>query len=326
MPPKRVLIVDNNRANRESLKYLLAQRNLEVLEACTCEEALNVLGKEELDAVLTDTELPTKSGLYLLFQVKQKYAEIEVILLTSNASSYNLLQALRNGAYDFIVRPIDSGEILFNALDRAFEQVDLRRRKADLIRELEVKNHALKQALELSKALNESVDELASAKEVGEVLKKLLGLAMEKLRAQRGFLGLFDQATGELGIKVSEGIPHSLTQVFSSHLPAGLMLAIARRGKPVLIPENPPEKLAALANEAERQVLLSQPGLVSAPLRFKNRVVGLVVLLGHPEDQAFSEPHLQFITQLSHHAALAVEKAGIIHQLRRGKACPAETT
>ena len=61
------------------------------------------------------------------------------------------------------------------------------------------------------------------------------------------------------------------------------------------------------------------PGLLAAPLCRKERVVGTVILSGHSAGNPFEEHDLHFLIQLAHHAALGLEKLGLIHQLQRGK-------
>ncbi|OGR29536.1 MAG: hypothetical protein A2091_03300 [Desulfuromonadales bacterium GWD2_61_12] len=322
MELKRILIVDDAPPRREVLLRLLQEKQYEVLEAATCEEALDVLRTEHVFLVLTETELPTKSGLFLLKTVKDSYPDIEVILITHNASSYNLLQALRLGAYDFIVRPIDTGEILYNAVDRAFGHMQLRTQNARLLKESENHNRFLRRSLKMMKALNLSTERLAAAMGIEELLMELLDSAMKEIQAKRGFLALFDKTSGELGLKAGEGIPTELCRLYASRIPAGLTTEIARRGKPLLVAGELPPKIAALATVAERENLLAAPGLLAAPLRLKERSIGVVILSGHPDACCFGEHDLHFLIQLSQHAALALEKTGIIHQLRRGKTLP----
>lgn len=319
MELKRILIVDDAAPRREVLLQLLKDRHYEVLEAATCEEALDVLSRERVSLVLTETELPSKSGLFLLKTVKDGYPDIEVILITHNASSYNLLQALRLGAYDFIVRPVDTGEILYNAVDRAFGHMQLRTQNAKLLRELEDHNRFLRRSLKMMKALNLSTERLTAAVGIEELLRELLDSAMKEIQAKRGFLALFDKTSGELGLKAGEGIPTDLCRLYAARIPAGLTTEIARRGKPLLVSGNLPPKIAALATVAERDNLLAAPGLLAAPLRLKERSIGVIVLSGHKGTAGFGEHDLHFLIQLSQHAALALEKTGIIHQLRRGK-------
>jgi CheY-like chemotaxis protein len=316
----RVLIVDNIEERRDALNRMLREKHIEVLEADSCESALTLLRTETVPLVLTETELPTKSGLFLLQKVKQKYPDTEVILITHNASSYNLLQALRNGAYDFIVRPIDTGEILYNSLERAFGHVQLRQQNSQLLTELARNNRSLTHSLKMFKALNASIERVAAAMDIETLFMELLTSTMDVLQSRRGFLALFDRSGERLALKVGTGIPNDVCRRYAVGLPKGVTTAIAARGKPVLVRGPLPDWLAALADAEEQTDLLAAPGLLAAPLKLRGRVVGIVTLSGSPPDRPFTEHEMHFLIQLSHHAALALEKAGVIHQLRRENA------
>ena len=315
---RRLLIVDHSAERRASLRQLLEERQIVALEADSCESALAILIVEPVSLVLTETELPTKSGLYLLQKVRQKHPDVEVILLTHNASSYNLLQALRNGAYDFIVRPIDTGEILHNALDRAFSHIQLRHQNNQLLSELAQHNRFLSHSLTMLKALNTSIERVAAAIDIETLFMELLTSAVEELHLKRGFLALFDRTSDKLALKAGAGIPTAVCRQYATAIPQGLTTKIASRGKPLLVPGELPAKLQRAADPGELADLLASPGLLAAPLSLRDRVVGIVVLSGTRPDHPFTEHEMHFLIQLSHHAALALEKAGIIHQLKRG--------
>jgi len=315
----QLLIVDPSVSRRASLKDLLAQQNYRVLEAESCEQALDLMASAPVPVILTDTELPTKSGLFLLQQVKQDYPGTEVILLTLNASSYNLLQALRLGAYDFIVRPIDTGGILFNALERAFLEVSRRHENSWYLEELQRKNQLLAGSLRMSQALNHAVERLAQTVDIGEMLKELLHSAIGQLQAGKGLLALANPSNGGFGVKLSQGVPASFSHACSKSLPPGVVSRMVERGKPVLVPGRLPERLVELGNSLERSGLLNTPGLLAAPLCRDGRQIGMLALFGHPENRPFCQEDLQFLQQLSHHATLALDKAGTIRKLQQNQ-------
>jgi len=327
MKERRILVVDDESQRRDNLKRLLRERGMESLEAASCEEALELLeGDGRIGLVLTETELPSMSGLFLLRRVKELRPEIEVILITHSASSYNLLQALRSGAFDFIVRPIDTGEILFSALEKAFDHISRRRREAGLIEDLKKRNHSLQRSLKMQKALNAAIRQVAATNDIEELFRLLLTSAMRELEAKRGFLALFDRVSGQLGLKVCEGIPPEICRKYAGALPAGFTRALAQRGKPVAVPDTLSTKLTEIADPDELENLLAFPGLLASPLRLKGRVVGVIVLSGCQAGQPYGEIELNFLVQLSQHVALALEKAGTIHQLKRGKETVAAAT
>jgi GAF domain-containing protein len=149
---------------------------------------------------------------------------------------------------------------------------------------------------------------------------------MRELQARRGFLALFDRASGQLGLKVCEGIPSETCRKYAGALPTGFTRTLAQRGKPVAISGSLPAKLMEIADPDELENLLAFPGLLAAPLRLKERVVGVIVLSGAQSGQPYGENELNFLVQLSQHVALALEKAGVIHQLKRGKAVSSAPT
>lgn len=318
-PVEKILLVDHITQRRLVVQQLLEEKDYTVIQASTCEEAMRILAVETVTLILTETELPAKSGLFLLKIAKETNPDVEVILITHNASSYNLLQALRLGAYDFIVRPVDTGEILYNAVERALGHVRLRRQNELLLLQLEEQNRSLQSNLKMIKTLNESIERLAGQEEIEGLLTELVSSATRETGTTRGFLTLYDRTGTTLRLKISEGIDEEICRKLSAGIPPGLTTELARRGKPLLLAENFPDRIRVLATADERQHIYTEPGLIVSPLRMKDRLVGSLILSGVDGRPALSEHDLHFTIQLAHHAALAMEKAGIIHQYKRGK-------
>ncbi len=314
---QRILIVDDYNDRRAQLRKLIEARDCTVVEASNCEDALELLTQLDIHLVLTETELPTMSGLYLLQKVKSVHPDTEVILLTNNASSFNLLQALRLGAYDFIVRPIDTGEILDKALERVFTHIALRQENRLLVEELEKQNDNLQHTLKLFKTLNASMEKVASATEVLEVFRELLTSALAAVNARRGLIALLDHRNGELKLRAGIGIAADLCKRYAEGIPAGLISELFRRNEPLLISGELPPPLFDKARNVELSDLLSHPGLLVAPLNFLKREVGILVLSGRKDGPPFSEHELHFVIQLAHHACLVLEKTGEIHLLKK---------
>ncbi len=317
MTDERVLVVDHMDDRREHLVALLDNQGVNAIEASSCEEGLRILMHEKVNLILSETELPKKSGLYLLQEAKKHHPDVEVILLTHNASSFTLLQALRHGAYDFIVRPVDTGEILFNTLGRAFTHQRQKLEQESLLKELETKNRHLNQALHRMQSLNDAIRSLAGGTDIQSIFTEMLRAAAEEVGAKTGFVALFDRTGENLGIKVSHGISKAISHKYSRQLQAGLTLVMARRAKPVLVTDEMPDGLNSLISQDEREHLISPPGVLSIPLRIKERIAGIMIVSGHPQNMPFAEHDLLFLTQLGVHAQLQLEKIGLIHQLQK---------
>lgn len=317
MIKERILVVDHVAERREHLVQLLEGQGARVVQSESCEECLELLTRESFPVILSETELPRKSGLFLLKEVKAKAATSEVILLTNNASSFTLLQALRHGAYDFILRPIDSGEILFNTVGRALEHIRQREKLDSLLSELKSKNRSLDHALHRMKSLNNTVRKMAQSDDVEAIFTIMLEAAIGEIGAGNGMICLLNRDGKSLALKISRNIPTEISSRYCKRLPSGLIEVIARRSKPVLIPAQLPQGLSGLLDREEQQDLLCLPGLLSVPLRINNRVAGLMLLSGHPDENPFAEHDLLYLSQLATHAQLLLEKVGQIHLLKR---------
>jgi DNA-binding NtrC family response regulator len=110
-PMLRMLIVEDDASTRKALSHLLGDRF--IVEACElAEEAETLLGEFRPDIILTDVRLPGESGLALLDKARVVAPEAIVIVMTGHSSIETAVQAMRSGARDFIVKPIN-----FEALD-----------------------------------------------------------------------------------------------------------------------------------------------------------------------------------------------------------------
>ena len=106
-----ILIVDDEPLIRESLYEILRIDGYRALMAPTGEEALALIKDQRVDIVLTDMKLPQMSGLDLLEKLKQIHPETAVILITGYGSIETAVQAMKQGAFDYITKPINDHEI-----------------------------------------------------------------------------------------------------------------------------------------------------------------------------------------------------------------------
>ncbi len=103
----RVLIVDDERKLRRVLQILLEQMGLESVAADSGEEALGILGGERIDLVLTDLKMPGMSGIDLLRRIRERNVDVPVVVLTAHGSIETAVEAMKQGAFDYILKPFD---------------------------------------------------------------------------------------------------------------------------------------------------------------------------------------------------------------------------
>lgn len=108
---KTVLVVDDSRIMRNIVKNIFSGMNIpcQYLEAGNGKNALDLLEKNEVNLVLLDWNMPELSGLDFLKKVRamDKYKELPIIMVTSEAARYNVIEALKNGATDYIIKPVN---------------------------------------------------------------------------------------------------------------------------------------------------------------------------------------------------------------------------
>jgi DNA-binding NtrC family response regulator len=101
-----VLVVDDERSNVESLEKIFQREGMRVLVAYDAKHALEELRRHRVHVVLTDLMMPGTNGFELLRAVKQVQPEVEVVLMTAYGSVEVAVSAMREGAYDFVEKPL----------------------------------------------------------------------------------------------------------------------------------------------------------------------------------------------------------------------------
>ena len=116
-----VLVVDDNAAVRESLVRILKGEGYKTIGAEDGRAALELLRQRQVNLILTDLKMPNMDGLQLLRTVKMRFPEIKVILMTASVKVDMADEAIREGAYHFMQKPLKRLEILM-VLARALEK------------------------------------------------------------------------------------------------------------------------------------------------------------------------------------------------------------
>lgn len=111
MPSEKVLIVDDEKLVRWSLRQKCEEWGYHVLEADNGSAALRVAHNESPDLVLLDVRLPDASGIDLLEQLKKSGDARAVIMITADPQLEDVKTALKLGAYDFVGKPLDFDEL-----------------------------------------------------------------------------------------------------------------------------------------------------------------------------------------------------------------------
>src|SRR2546430_10027759 len=149
MDSPRILLVDDDSALLEALPHMIALRihGVRVDTSDSAPRALELIQDHDYDAVVSDIKMRGMDGLELLAQLQVLRPEVPTMLITGHADQSLVTQALRNGAYDFIQKPIDRVYFVA-ALHRAIQTRQLRRQIQEQQRALELHAQTLEQEVE----------------------------------------------------------------------------------------------------------------------------------------------------------------------------------
>jgi two-component system response regulator AtoC len=131
----KILVVDDEESLRSMVTVLLQKEGYQVSSASGGEEALELLGEQAFDLVLSDIRMPRMDGLQLLDRIQALYPDITVIMMSAFGTVDLAVEAMKRGAYDYISKPFKPDEILL-ALRKAQEREGLRRENIRLKEEV----------------------------------------------------------------------------------------------------------------------------------------------------------------------------------------------
>ncbi len=144
----RILTVDDEPVLRESIKIYLEDSGFEMLEAENGEQGLEIFRAEKPDLVLSDLQMPGMSGLTLLEQIVKESPDTPVIMVSGAGGMDDAIEALRLGAWDYIVKPITDMAVLEHSVCKALERARLVVENKAYREELETANTQLRVSLQ----------------------------------------------------------------------------------------------------------------------------------------------------------------------------------
>jgi DNA-binding response OmpR family regulator len=124
-----ILIVDDELNLRRSLSLILQRAGYVVTAASGAQEAFQYLLSGAFDLVFLDLKMPETNGLELLTEIRKLYPEMPVVILTAHATLESAIEAVRHGASDYLLKPIDPQKIITRAQEVLQRETRSRRRR-----------------------------------------------------------------------------------------------------------------------------------------------------------------------------------------------------
>lgn len=121
----RILIVDDEKIERNGIKFLLKQMNLEleIFEAVNGLKALDVLKEEKIDILLTDIKMPFMDGIELIQEVVKSWTDIKIIIFSGYGEFEYARMAMKSGVSNYILKPVDPQEF-FTSMEKTLKEIE----------------------------------------------------------------------------------------------------------------------------------------------------------------------------------------------------------
>jgi len=152
-----ILVIDDEKLIRDSLKRLLEKNNYLVSLAESVEDALKLINKQAFDIILSDLRLPGVPGTTLI----EEFPDIPIIIMTSYASVSSAVDAMKLGAIDYIAKPFDHNELLL-MIQRIIKE-----------KQLSLQNTALKNELAQKYTISSMVGDCKEMQEINSLIHKV---------------------------------------------------------------------------------------------------------------------------------------------------------
>jgi signal transduction histidine kinase/FixJ family two-component response regulator/putative methionine-R-sulfoxide reductase with GAF domain len=301
---EKILVIDDELRMCLSLKELLSGNGYQVISTQSGKDAIEKIKAEHFDLVLSDIKMPEISGLDILKAVKEVDPEIIVILMTGYASLETALEAIRNGAFEYLLKPVEFSQLAIS-VRRGLEKREAGLARKRLLEDLKVAYNNLNTRLLELNALFEAGKSLGSTIKLRELLNKILSLAAGVTQAENGSIMLINPTGEYLTVAAYIGLDKQLAEAVK--LPIGSSIAgyVAKSGAPLIVSDVEKDERFKRINKEK----YSSASLLCVPLRVTNRILGVINMANKKDGEIFSEHDLKLLTTFASQAAVAIDDA-----------------
>jgi response regulator RpfG family c-di-GMP phosphodiesterase len=289
----RILVVDDEQVIRDMLAEFLTLDGFSVHTVEDGEKALTELHLRPYDLLITDLKMPRLSGLQLLEKIQAERLGVLTVLMTGFGTVETAIEAMRKGAYDYLLKPFKPEEVS-HVVQRALAR-----------QRLQTENIRLREALTIYKVS----EAIALSRDIEKILDVVLRAARDEVKADVAALHLLDPHTNTYSERVKvvamdsqpPGLPSPafsiLTEQFAQNVPI-----LVHGGK-------------AGRFFTERVAPAALASFVAVPLQVGGTMVGVLNVFSFTPGKMFNEGHRKMLSVLASRAASAIDHARLYDEL-----------
>ena len=304
----KILVVDDEAVIRELMTDILTDEGYAVESVSSPLRALEVL-RDHAEYVLlfTDIMMPDMDGIQLIREARKIRPSLIPIVMTGFATLETARAAVKEGAYDYVLKPFSLGEIKL-AVSNALERYNLANENARL--------------LELTELFNIS-ESIAGIRDETRLLNFVLKAALERVNAERGSLMITTPDGTALEVATSVGVPDAAART-TVQVGSGISGWVAQNAKPLLVSDI--QQTPGLVEISRR---LRDPSFISVPLERKpqpdgqltgltdnQRVIAVMNVTEKKGGGQFTESDLKILSIVANHASVALENVRLIRDIQ----------
>ncbi len=331
MTKRRILIIDDEPLIRQALAEYLMGRDYAAATAANGAEGLDLARAEQFDAVLVDLRMPCIDGLETIATLEAEQPHLPLIAISGAGALSDAIQAIRQGAWDYLAKPIEDIDQITLTLERVLDRARLIAERDRYQRELERINNQLEaevaqQTQELRAqnrllvAVNYVSYAITSAPDLGTTLNRAVNTAINAVQADGGMIHLLNPATNHLVVAVAHSLSRSyLASARAIPLGQGLIGAVAASGFPNASQDMSTDPwLAPLENEGF-QTFLGVPLRSGDQANNKHPVVGVLGILARTEHD-YGAQEIDLLAAIGNQVGMAVARAQYAADLEQANA------
>jgi diguanylate cyclase (GGDEF)-like protein len=301
---ENILIVDDDKILCEHLKAGMAGEGYNVVAVNKGSVAIEEIKKQPFNLVIVDLVLPDIQGTELMRTIIKRSPDTSFIIFTGYATISSAIEALKSGAYDYIIKPFDIDHLKL-VIKRGIEKQRLMVRNRELLERLEKEKYKLEIIMDTYNKIGGifGLDDLADF-----VTTQVLEIA----EAEKSSLMVVDENTGELVLKGYKGLDKEKVAL---SMKIGELVAgwVAEQGEALLVQDIDTDPRLRLTSRISRYKTKS---FISLPLKIDSQVIGVMNVTDKLADiKVFTEDDLRYLTLIAHQTVIQIENIKLCEKL-----------
>jgi putative nucleotidyltransferase with HDIG domain len=315
---ERILVVDDDSIISEVLSQSLGDEGYSVTVVSRGDEVSQELEKQAYDLVMLDLMLPGIHGMQVFQQIRTRFPETDVIIMTGYASLESAMEAVRLGAQEYLTKPFQDIEIITRIIRKIFEKRRIIQENKRLTKRLKKKTVELEKAVQSLSSMNTMAKALHSILDIEEILHFLVDLIASHTGATRVSLMLSDQQSGAMKIGAAVGIDGEIVRHLRVPRGDGIVGRVAQTGEPLLVEDiaSDPRFDKHTDRGYDGDSFISAPVVLGVPILYKQKTLGVINLNNKGDGGVFTKNDLDFVSLLVSQAAIAIENARLFEELK----------